>query len=358
MVLFSNNTNWSFAEVNSYELAYELYLSTADKVNFFKSLITTILSVVGFVGYTFELLTLSENEFLKRPSFLYHIILALCEIFLMIICSLGSINGFMSPDDRSYFSVYTDTIASLSLSNSLVVIIHFVILGMTVDRFVAVNLPMRFQFFNVNKIVLMFFLVGFINGLGPLVYFFVYNVELNSITKNFQRVKSDLYGIVFSPVYFLVIGLEMIKLLICLTLSIAICIGFIKGSKSAGHKAFVKSKQAKEEKSKKENRQLTILCLSCSLPFIITLFMKFPQVFITSYVVGTTALDLEYSNSLKNLNLAYKDIYYSIAVDCFYMIVHSSHFYIYLLLNDSIRKSAVKRLASIKQTDILSSLFS
>lgn len=314
--------------------AYTRFESVKADVYFWMAVFRILAVFFGLFGYILQLLVLSNHQF-NGASFLYHKAVAILEIANMFTLPLYALQGLGS--ERFSITSYLADIMYVTLSNSLTLMVHFLILGMTIDRFVAIWIPRKFPKVNRPNFVYGFCFLAFLNGLGPFTYLLAYQIVFDSNCGCFSRSNTPLYNRIYVPLYSTFMLIEIVKSLVNLSLTVGICVGLIRKTSLVSHLG-VDNAQLSQEKS--ANRQLAALCLSCSIPFLITVFIKMSESFRPAYIVGYGAENLTVQEGLKNIGYGYFDVYFTIPHDMVYLFTHCAHFYVYLLLSSRFRSGA------------------
>lgn len=331
----SNLVSWTSEELSSYMQAVELFYITDNRVTYCMSVIITSTCIIGFFGYFLELLVLRNPAF-RDPGFLYHKILAICEILLLITFPMMSANGFTSLKQQSFLSVYMAKVANPAFSNVLALTIYTLIVGMAFNRYFAITNPVKFKNINVPKYPYAFFIAGLLQGLVGFLFLFIFGVEFNADCSCYKRILTSFFPLLYSPMFITGISLEVINSVANGFLTTRIIWGLLK--KSAVLQESQNNEKLVEEKAKMF--LLTTLCLSCSVPFFISFLFAAIPYFFPDFVVGSDALLLTYKEANKQLQIAYAYSFYNLAHETWYDLTHSTHFYMYLLLNKRFRDTA------------------
>lgn len=345
----SNNStnilnNWTKELFSIYMEAVQDFYAVDDLISFWTSVIITSTFILGLFGYFLELIVLRNPEF-QDHGYLYHKILAVCEILLLVTFPMMSANGFKSIKEQSHLSVYMAKVANPAFSNFLAITIYTVIAGMAFNRYIAIMKPMTFKAINTPKYPYSFLVAGLIQGFIGLLYLLIFDVEFNTDCECYRRITTSFFPTFYKVMFIAGITFEAINSVATGFFTVQIIWGFARKSKTKILNESQHSLKSAEERAK--TFQLTILCLACSIPFLASFILAVVPFFFPDFVVGPDALGLTFEEANKQLQIAYAYSIFSSVHEFLYDFTHSTHFYMYLVLNQRFRIAAKQQLLKI-----------
>ncbi len=318
--------NFTNTQKSSYNDSYIEYQSVVSALALFNHSLQIIFGLAGIIGGILDMKVLLHPDF-RKPSFTYHKALVLNDFVYSIfgVFVMGVVPLALQPSD---YRTFINDLCS-TYSNFACLTAEAIILFMTLDRFVAVWLPLYFDFYNLYAVAVTTCILSFVSGLFYLVDFGM--EKLVATDKGYMLISTDLGKSTFlgdfnDGVYYM----ELLVVYVLLFFSLVVVAGLCRPNFAVGD-----SNAAKKSSLR---RQLTILNLSCSIPAVsnCTIYV-IRSTLLSGLKIGPAAVSMTYEAAMNDLHKALvKAIMYEFQVITGIM-AHCLHFYLYVLLSANFR---------------------
>lgn len=321
--------SWTLSEELSYNTSYLNYKTVESCLEYFNQGLWVLFGLVGVMGSTLHIIVLFHHDF-SKPSYIYHKALVLNDLIFSAfgVLAMGIIS--IAIPNNVYGTYVTDLL--LAYSNFACLTAESTILCMTLDRLIAIWLPLSFYNFNRNVVAIPLCIISLTLGSLYLPELGAENLTLNNT--EYILIPTELGNSkVFMDFNLAVYYMELTVVYTLLLFSFIVVTGLCKQKLPTGN--YINSSNLRLK------RQLTILSLSCSLPAVAncTVYVVRSTV-LSSYNLGPSAFSLSYERAMADLRRAtLKAVLYEFEVATA-ILAHCLHFYIYMLLSINFRQKA------------------
>lgn len=340
-----NNSSFTDLEMVSYNQSYKTYQNIVNVLGLLNHASQIIFGVAGIFGGLLDVKVLYHKEFAK-PSFIYHKSLVINDLVYSALGVLAMGIIALAYPESDHKATYVYNLLS-SYSNFACLTAESIILFMTVDRVIAIWLPLSFDNFNRNSIAIPLSIASVFIGsfyLPELGVEMLVDDGKNFVLTTTNFGKSNFFGNFDEAVYYA----ELFVVYLLLFLTFIVIMGLCRMQNL--------SADANTKKKLSLKRQLTILSLSCSIPSVTncTIYVIRSTV-LTGLKVGPDALFFTYEKAMADLTKAtIKIVLYEFQVATGIM-AHCLHFYVYMWLSANFREKATMILCGKTKVTILSS---